>query len=146
MYGLVRTATGVRLAWTRQIARSDSTYRGGIFQPPAYRDGIVYAGSGALPDGSCAGAVWALRGDTGALVWKSCTPRSVVSPGAITGGVLFVANTGGVLNAYSLKTGTILWHTTIPGEVWGGTAVSHGYVVVGSVNGKLYCYHLANGA
>ena len=100
---------------------------------------------GCEEDGSCAGAVWAIHGDTGAVAWMKCTPQSVVSPGAIVGDVLFVANRAGELNAYDLKTGAILWHAPVPGEIWGGTAVSHGYVVIGSAKGKLYCFTLGSG-
>jgi outer membrane protein assembly factor BamB len=142
LYGLARTANGVRLAWSRRIAQSDGTFTGGIFQPPSYKDGMIYVGSGTLLDGSCAGGVWALHGDTGEVAWARCTPQSIVSPTAITGNVLFAANDGGVLNAYDIKTGAVLWHTAIPGNLWGGVAIAQGHVVIGSVKGKLYCFTL----
>lgn len=139
LYGLARTPNGVRLAWSIRFAEDEYPNRGGIFQPPAYKDGILYAASGYLLDGSCGGAVWAVRGDTGAIVWKKCTHRRAISPGAISGDLLFVAQPG-ELDAYDLKTGEIRWHAPVPGEIWGGTAISRGYVVQGSVSGKLYCF------
>jgi outer membrane protein assembly factor BamB len=142
VYSLARTASGVRLAWSAHITQNESPNHGGIFQPPSYKDGIVYISGGTLLDGSCLGAVWAIHGDTGAIAWKVCTSRRPISPGAITGDVLFVAHLG-ELDAYNLASGKIVWHTPIPGEIWGGVAIAHGYVVVGSVNGKLYAFNLA---
>ncbi|MGE5334099.1 MAG: PQQ-binding-like beta-propeller repeat protein [Nitrososphaerota archaeon] len=141
MYGLARTASGVRLAWSTTIAQNEYPNHGAVFQPPAYKDGVVYVAGGTLMDGSCAGALWALRGDTGAVVWSKCTGLRTISPGAITGDLLFVA-LHNQFTAYDLKSGAILWHAPIAGDAWGGTAISHGYVVVGVPNGKLYCFTL----
>lgn len=141
MYGLVRTATGVRLAWTTTIAQNEYPNHGAVFQPPAYKDGLVYVAGGILTDGSCLGAVWALRGDTGAVAWRKCTPMRTISPGAITGDLLFIALRDQLV-AYDLKSGEIRWRGPISGDAWGGTAISHGYVVVGVPRGKLYCFTL----
>jgi outer membrane protein assembly factor BamB len=132
----------VRLAWSTRIALSTSPDNGGIFQSPSYKDGLLYVAGGVPTDRSCAGAIWALYGDTGAVAWKSCTKIIVFSPGAITGDVMFVADYNGSLSAYDLKTGSILWHSTLAGQVWGGTAIAHGKVVIATLKGKLYCFSL----
>ena len=144
VYGLARTATGVRLAWSARIALSTYPDHGGIFQSPAYKDGLLYVAGGVPTDGSCPGAIWALHGDTGAVAWKSCTKVIVFSPGAITGDVLFVADYNGSMSAYDLKTGAILWHSALSGQVWGGTAIAHGKVVIATLKGKLYCFSLSD--
>lgn len=144
MYGLARTATGVRLAWSTTVAQNEYPNHGAVFQPPAYKDGLVYVAGGILMDGSCLGAVWALHGDTGAVAWRKCTPARTISPGAITSDLLFIALHNEIV-AYDLKTGDIRWHGKIDGDAWGGTAISHGYVVLGVPKGKLYCFRLGSG-
>ncbi len=146
VYGLVRTATGVRLAWQTRVAKTTYPDRGGVFQTPSYKDGLLFIGSGAPFDSSCPapgwGALWALHADTGAIAWKSCNKNITYSPGVITGDVLFSTDTTGALKAYEQQSGAVLWNTTLTGDTWGGVAIAHGYVVIGTLKGKLYCFSL----
>jgi len=131
---------GVRLAWSLKIAKSGFLNYGGIFQPPTYSKGTVFVAGGPTPDGLCKhGRLYALRADTGAMRWSTCTPVQVVSPTSTTGDVLFV-ETGSTLLAYSSATGQELWRAQQSGEFWGGVAISRGSVLVAGVSGTLYCY------
>jgi polyvinyl alcohol dehydrogenase (cytochrome) len=140
IYALVRQGSGVKVAWKKRIAQTDAPNFGGIFQPPSYKDGIVYFGAGAALDGSCSG-VYAFEADTGSLVWKTCTHLRLIAPAAITGDLIFIGQKDSV-RALELKTGREVWQAPQPGEVWGGIAISRGFVVVGTVKHVLYCYGL----
>jgi outer membrane protein assembly factor BamB len=137
------------LAWTQDISGSDPNDlgNGGIFEPPTYANGTIYIAGGPTLDGACSGgALWALKGDTGAVVWRQCTAGQVASPSVYTNGVLFVGQ-GDALVAYDAASGTVLWKGDLhvdgqPPDVWGGVTVSHGYVLVGTVSGYLRCFSL----
>src|SRR5262249_26249993 len=91
---------------------------------------------------SCAGGVWALAADTGALRWQACTPRPTVGAGAISGDVYFNASFGSVV-AYQAKTGNVLWHADLPGaDVYGGVTISHGALLVGTTKTFLHSFTL----
>jgi outer membrane protein assembly factor BamB len=140
IYALVRQGNGVKLAWTRRVAQLDSPHKGGIYEPPSYKDGMVYFGPGLGVDNSCP-SVWALKADNGDVVWRVCLDYRLISPAAITGDLIFVAERGKML-ALELKTGRVVWQVSQPGDVWGGVAISRGFVVIGSVLHVLYCYSL----
>jgi outer membrane protein assembly factor BamB len=137
------------VAWTLDISGGDnnSLGQGGIFEPPTYANGIVYIAGGPTLDGACSGGgLWALKADTGAVVWRQCTAGQVASPSAYTNGVLFVGQADALV-AYDAASGKVLWKGSLhvdgqPADVWGGVTVSHGYVLIGSVSGYLRCYSL----
>jgi len=132
----------VELAWSLAITKPGFLNVGGIFEPPTYSNGIVYMAGGPSLDGVChQGKLYALQVDRGAILWSACTDGQVVSPSAIIGGILFVAQ-GNKMIGYETKTGQVLWKSEYKGPVWGGVSVSRGFMVVGTVSGKLYCFNL----
>jgi outer membrane protein assembly factor BamB len=146
IWGLRIQGNGVQLAWTYRITGSGYLGEGGIFEPPSYANGIVYLSGGPTLDGACKqGAIWALRADSGKVVWSKCSANQVVSPSALTGGVLFVPQFK-TLVAYDAATGKTLWSAPTNGSAWGGVAIAHGWVVMGSVPGRLYAFSLPDGA
>lgn len=133
------------LAWTANITFPGFIGTGGIFQPPAYSSGLVFFAGGPTLDNACpVGAIHAFRADTGALVWRDCTPSQAIGSGAISGDLLFVPYQGQII-AYQLTTGKQIWSAKQDGEVWGGVAISRGFVVSGTLASKLYCYGLPVG-
>jgi outer membrane protein assembly factor BamB len=144
-YGLIPPNTPggrPKVAWTGRITVTGYLGSGGIFEPPTYSDGVIYVAGGPTPDGNCPrGAVWALRADTGATVWRQCTAYQVVSASMLTGGVLFVPEQNQLV-AYSAATGQVLWKASQRGPAWGGVSLARGFVLSGSVNGTIYCYNL----
>ncbi len=125
---------GPQLAWSRDISSADDFGSGGIFEPATYANGIVYVAGGPTLDGACSdGAVWALKADTGDVVWQQCTAGQVAGP------VLFVGQHN-TLVAYDAQSGNVLWHAAQQGDVWGGVSIARGYVLVGTTAGNLYCY------
>jgi outer membrane protein assembly factor BamB len=137
------------VAWTLDISGSESNFlgQGGIFEPPTYVNGMIYVAGGPTLDGACSGGgLWALKADTGAVVWRQCTAGQVASPSAYTNGVLFVGQADALV-AYDAGSGAVLWkgdlhvNGQVP-DVWGGVTVSHGYVLVGSVSGYLRGFSL----
>jgi outer membrane protein assembly factor BamB len=137
-YALVRQGNGVKLAWMVRLAQIEAPHFGGIYQPPSYRNGIVYFAAGTQLDGSCP-AVYALRADTGSLVWKMCTNLRLMGGDAITGDLVFIGQKN-MVQALELTTGRIVWQAQISGSLVGGIAISRGLVVVPSSKGVLYCY------
>ncbi|HEU5441820.1 MAG TPA: PQQ-binding-like beta-propeller repeat protein [Ktedonobacterales bacterium] len=144
VYALVVTGNSARLAWTKRIATIDSVSRnlyGGIFQPPAYHDGIVFVAGGTTPDKSCSGSLWAFQATTGNALWHTCTKGRVFSAGAIAGGMYFVAQNG-VIVGYEMTSGRVAWQASTKGGFYGGVAISNGHLVGGSISGILYCFAL----
>lgn len=146
MYALNPSAGGdsLSLAWSRAITGPGFLGEGGIYTPPTYLNGVIYVAGGPTIDNTCKqGALWALRAETGDIIWKQCTISQVVSPPSITGDVLFVGMRQMVV-AYHALTGKMLWQGAINGDVYGGVSVSHGLVIVGTVTGnsRVYCFGL----
>ena len=139
-YALERVGNGVKLAWMTRLAQIEAPHFGGIYQPPSYRNGIVYFAAGTQLDGSCP-AVYALKADTGSILWKMCTNSRLMGGDAITGDLLFIGQKN-LLQALELTTGRVVWQATINGAVIGGIAVSRGYVVVGSSRDVLYSFSI----
>ena len=142
VYALRLQGKGVQLAWSRRLGGVSNSSVSGIIQPPSYADGTVFIAGNTGNNGSCAGAVWALAADTGALRWQACTPRPTIGAGAVSGDVYFNASFGSVV-AYRATTGDVLWHADLPGaEVYGGVTVSHGVLLVGTTKTLLYSFTL----
>lgn len=144
VYALTRKPSGgaPHLAWSARISESGFLGKGGIFEPPAYSDGLVIVAGGPTLDGACDdGGLWALEPRTGREVWRVCTSGQVVGPAAVTNGLLFVPQQD-TLVAYQASTGRTLETFKQPGSTWGGVSVSHGFVLDGTVSDTLYCYAL----
>jgi outer membrane protein assembly factor BamB len=144
VYAVIPPQSGqfAALAWSAIVAPPGYLGEGGIFEPPTYANGIVYIAGGPSADGLCSGgSLTAFQADSGAVLWHTCTSGQVVSPAAISGGVLFVAQTG-VIVGYDAVSGHTLWQAKYTGSVWGGVAVSRGFIVFGAVNGILYGFTL----
>ncbi|HEX8728528.1 MAG TPA: PQQ-binding-like beta-propeller repeat protein, partial [Ktedonobacterales bacterium] len=148
-YGMVYsvvppTASGgqPRLAWATRITGAGYLSFSGIYQPPAYLNGVIYVAGGPTLDNACPkGAIWALDARSGAPRWRQCTASQVVSPGAISGNVLFIADNNGIYG-FDVNTGRKVWSAPLTGPLWGGIAIVGGMVVVGTVPGDLHAYSL----
>jgi outer membrane protein assembly factor BamB len=144
VYAVTPPASGssAPLAWSDTIASIGPAPGGGIFTPPAYKDGLVYVAGGPSLDNVChTGALWALRADSGAVAWRQCTAGEIVGAPSITGNVIFAGQANSVV-AYDATTGQVLWQQQTPGEVWGGVNISQGNVLVVTTAGKLWCFRL----
>jgi outer membrane protein assembly factor BamB len=131
-----------QLAWAARVSGAGFLATGGVFEPLAYSDGIVFAAAGPTVDRGCPkGAVWGLQARTGVPLWRQCTTSQVVAGAAISGDVLFVAQSGALI-AYQTTTGQVLWHAPNDGVAYGGVVVAHGTVIYGTGPGTLYCYSL----
>lgn len=144
VYGLAlsRTGTSVKLAWSSRISGAGYLGTGGIYEPPAYSNGLIYVAGGPTIDGVCTGgALWALQAQTGVPVWRHCTSGQVVSAAAISGGVLFVAQRNAVVG-YDKQNGRIVWRGAYAGDVYGGIALARGFLVVPTVGAGLLSFSL----
>lgn len=130
------------LLWSTRITGTGYLGVGGVYQPPAYHDGLIYLSGGPTLDGVCRrGAVWALDAQTGIPRWRHCTVTQQVLSNALSNDVLFIADQNAI-TAYAAQTGRVLWSAPITGPVWGGIAIAHGMVLVGTVPGVLHAYAL----
>ncbi|HEY7022310.1 MAG TPA: PQQ-binding-like beta-propeller repeat protein [Ktedonobacterales bacterium] len=142
VYALRLQGKGVQLAWSQHIATLSHSRLSGIIQPPTYADGTVFVAGNTANNGSCAGKVWALAADTGAIRWQACTDHPTASAGAVSGDVYFNASFGSVV-AYRATTGEVLWHADLPGaDVYGGVTISHGALLVGTTKTLLHSFTL----
>lgn len=129
-----------QLVWKRQISVTGYYIQGGIYQPPAYANGLVYVAGGPTPDGACKGGrLVAMHVDTGAVAWQTCTSGQVVSASAIVNGILFVAQENTVVG-YRASDGKMLWKASFTGKVWGGISFSHGRLLVAVTHDGIICY------
>lgn len=106
---------------------------------PVFHQGRVYVASG--------GDVWwgkreakltcidaTGRGDVTSTgqVWSYALTRHCSSTPAVTSGLVFVADCGGLVHCVEAATGTGLWTHRTGGEIWGSTLVADGKLYVGS--------------
>src|SRR5262249_41476330 len=99
-YGMVygieppSTRTGQpKVVWSTRITGAGYLNTGAVFQPPAYRDGMIFISGGPTLDGACPkGAVWALDATTGIPRWRHCTAEPEVLSNALSDDVLFIAD------------------------------------------------------
>ena len=106
---------------------------------PVFHEGRVYVASG--------GDVWwgkrearltcvaaAGRGDITSTgqAWSYPLKRHCISTPAIVGGLVFIADCGGLVHCIEAATGAGLWTQQAKGPIWGSTLVADGKVYVGS--------------
>jgi len=103
-------------------------------------DGVVYVGVGVFPLGSQSGGdVYALRANTGSLLWHykvsgSCCRGLVMTKTAIYIGIL--DSRGSHVDALRTDDGSLLWHHQIDGTSrLMGIAVADGVIYLGIFNG-----------
>jgi polyvinyl alcohol dehydrogenase (cytochrome) len=103
------------------------------------------------------GAIAALDGATGKMLWKTPSPdkKPNYGPLSVTGRgdnrLVFAGSTAGFIRAYDAKDGRILWEFDTGGGIGGGPTVVDGVVYVGSgytflrvgkANNKLYAFSI----
>ncbi|UCE61717.1 MAG: PQQ-binding-like beta-propeller repeat protein [Phycisphaerales bacterium] len=117
-----------------------------IIATPVIHDNKVFLGGGNDPDGEGPGRLYAIdataRGDItdrGRLwfVGGRQFGRSV-STVAIADGLLYAADTSGVLYCLDFKTGRQHWKYDMGSGVWGSPLVVDGKVMLGNVDGELH--------
>ncbi|HKV39900.1 MAG TPA: PQQ-binding-like beta-propeller repeat protein [Blastocatellia bacterium] len=136
-------ATGVQrlngVKWTVQT-------NGPVRSSPALVNGVIYFGSG---DGN----LYAVKADTGQMVWKFNAGSAVHSSPAIAGGLVYFSSTDGSFYALDLSTGQQNWKFQTANRCYEGgwdyfsssPAVSEGTVYAGSGDGCLYALNARDG-
>jgi outer membrane protein assembly factor BamB len=105
---------------------------------PAAANGVVYIGSSD-------DTLYALKGDTGAELWRFSTVGVATSP-AVANGVVYVAETDGKVYALNADNGENLWSFTTGAPVYSSPAVANGVVYVGSNDHSVYAFAHLNGS
>lgn len=123
--------------WTHQAGES-------IESSAAIVGGTVFVGSSQK---SGKGELIALSLDNGSVYWKFTTdsPIGESSP-AYGGGVVYIGDLGGWLNALNASTGEKLWAVKTGGEIKSSPVVVGDRVLIGSYDEHLYCISARNGS
>jgi len=103
---------------------------------PAIVNNVVYVAlcpSQTKPTAS----VFALRADTGAILWSAGGGAMTTSP-SVLGGVVYVGSSAGRLEARSTTDGSLRWSATLGGSIVSSPAVTNRVLYVGADDGKLY--------
>lgn len=104
---------------------------------PAVVGGIAYVAL-CPSTGTPKQSLFALRDDTGAILWSAGNAVNTTSP-AVTSGVVYVGAAGDhTLEGHSASDGSLQWTATLGGAVVSSPAVVGGVVYVGSDDSNLY--------
>lgn len=125
-----------RYTTNRQEGPSD------IFGMPVYHGGRLYVASGGDiwwgKNGSSLQCI-DVSGDGGASgagpVWKCELGKHVLSSAAVTGDLVFIADSEGTLFCLSARTGRPHWTAVMKGECWASPYVADGKVYLGTRRG-----------
>jgi glucose dehydrogenase len=107
-----------------------------IESSPAVANGVVYIGSLSF-------YLYALRADTGTVLWKY--PINEAASPAVADGVVYFGSPGGNVYALNAQTGAKLWEYPIPDTVDSSPTVANGIVYVGAVDNKLHALDAQTG-
>ena len=97
--------------------------------------------------GSDSGNVYALKADTGRLMWSYPTGGPVsCSPAVAINGLVYVASSDFNVYALNAKTGALVWNYPTGGPISSSPAVANGVVYVGSEDANVYALNARTGA
>jgi outer membrane protein assembly factor BamB len=113
---------------------------GRVFTSPAVANGMVYFGTAESDQ-----AFYALKANTGELVWSYAVSTFSSSPVVANGAVYFGADDDNVY-ALDASTGAKLWSYTTGWVVRSSPAVANGVVYVGSYDKNVYALNARTGA
>src|SRR5512145_872557 len=137
--------TGVSQSNVSSTLKQLWTYQAGdsIESSAAIVGGTVFVGSqkGEL------GELVALSLENGSVYWKFATgsPIGESSP-AYGGGVVYIGDSGGWLNALNASDGKKLWAFKTGGEIKSSPVVVGNQILIGSYDEHLYCLSARNGS
>ncbi|MCK9627032.1 MAG: PQQ-binding-like beta-propeller repeat protein [Bacteroidales bacterium] len=90
--------------------------------------------TGKLNSGSQIKPLWVIQDNT-----------DIGSGATYSGGVVYYANTAGVVKALDAKNGSLIWSYKTGGKIFSTPAVSKGRLVVGCTDGYIYCLDTKGG-
>jgi outer membrane protein assembly factor BamB len=131
----------------------------GSLNDPALAGGLLFVASGpyqTTPETLYAFASAGCGAATCAPVWSATlaavpggADEAILQP-AVAGGVVFIAGSGGMLNAFDAAgcgaaVCTPIWTAAVGSEITGAPAVSDGQLYVGTADGRLVAFGLSDG-
>ncbi len=125
-------------AWNKNLSTGPSEPIG----TPVFLDGRVYTVIGQSPlHGEGEGCLTCFDAATGAVVWRTEElNRSLATP-AISGGVIYIPDMAGHLNAFDQRDGKKLWSADLGGRVqYANARVADGKVFVGTEKGRFWIF------
>ena len=111
-----------------------------IWSAPAFNQGLVYITSFDM-------CVYALRQDTGRMVWKRRLANFIAASPAIDAmGTVYITTFDGSIVALDGKTGTLLWRIKTKRSMYASVAVApDGNLFAASGDGFVYCINAVQG-
>ena len=104
---------------------------------PSVANGVVYVGAND-------GRLWAVKAETGRVLWTADTGAEIVAQPLVVNGRIIAANGLGLVRAYSLQ-GKKLWEFAAGDAVYSSPVLADGKIAFGCNNGKLYVLDPASG-
>ena len=92
------------------------------------------------------GNVYALKSDSGNIVWQSSVTGPVWSAPAVSRGIVCITSNSGEVNAFDSKTGQLLWKYDAKEVIKSSPIIVGDFVLFGTMAGKLYSLKAAAGA
>jgi len=132
-----RNVNGLKVNWSTSIANTGGTLLA-LSSTPAVVNKYVYVGS---QDGN----LYALKFNSGALLWKFTTGGAITSSPALDSSNVYVGSSDGKLYAINATTGQQVWAFTTGGPIDSSPVVSNGVVYVGSQDHKVYAVNTTTG-
>lgn len=74
------------------------------------------------------------------LIWRAPLGYHVMSTPAVSGGLVFIADTSRVIHCFDAKTGEAQWKHEAKGEFWGSPLVADGKMYIGSRRGDFWIF------
>jgi outer membrane protein assembly factor BamB len=122
--------------WSANAGKGEG--RMGVGQRPAVAEGRVYAAA-------VEGGVRAFDLQTGQLVWKYESKRSLTGGPGAADGLVVVGGQDGEVIALDAASGAEKWQAKVPSEVVAPPSVGQGLVVVRSNDGRVTAFDAASG-
>lgn len=117
-------------------------YTGGGWSAPAVANGVVYVGSSKESGDN----VYALKADTGALLWSFAARFSVYSSPAVVSGVVYIGSLDYHLYALDARTGALLWSFGTEGYMYASPVIANGIVYTDWFGGDVYAVNASSGS
>ena len=85
------------------------------------------------------GSIFAVKADSGNLVWRAKVDRAIPSAPLIAEGALYVGSLDSCFYSFDLSTGAMRWRAKLDGRIFASPALGSNTVYVGTGSGSVYC-------
>lgn len=140
-YVLNRSNLSAGPVWKQVMSGNSQVVDGNNVSPSCYNNGVIYAGSagGNINGQSYGGSVRAFDAVTGGLLWAANTNGKLVAPVTCTNG-LVIDNQGTRVEVRDASNGNILFQFATGKRLYGASVISNGVLYTPSTDGSIYAF------